>query len=386
MNVGLSPAHEPGIADLPALIASLPVEEQTLVDRLFEVVADVGVMVPPPEMVPWLEQTLGSVAAVREQSVVRVMNRWTCEGASFNPLRARRPGAGAAEADAERLAAVRRRIEETRGDDFCDPAHHTPEESFGRVFGRHCRTAANLARADGWHGVVIFDEHDPLAVDGDALADALEVVRTWAGRVREADARAGHLFVLWNCLWRAGASLVHGHLQMTLGRAMAHARVELWRAAARRYAEATGREYFGDLVAAHRALGLCVTRGEITALASLTPAKEREVVLLAPPSVWKTAGAGDVAATAPPLDGLARALGSVVTMYRELGVLALNAAIFGPPLDGAGGWEGFPLVARLVDRGDPLSSTADVAALELYGSSVIAHDPFAVARRLAEAG
>jgi hypothetical protein len=46
------------------------------------------------------------------------------------------------------------------------------------------------------------------------------------------------------------------------------------------------------------------------------------------------------------------------------------------------GWARMPLVARFVDRGAPLSPTSDIAALELFGSSVISSDPFDVARTL----
>jgi len=66
-----------------------------------------------------------------------------------------------------------------------------------------------------------------------------------------------------------------------------------------------------------------------------------------------------------------------------LGVRAFNAVVFGPPLGGAElGWEGFPLVARFVDRGNPLSPTSDIAGMELFGTSVVASDPFELARAL----
>jgi hypothetical protein len=366
------------IADLPAAIAALPEGNRALLDTLFEVVEEEGEIVPPPEMVPWLERTFGSLETIRRQRIVRVMNRWTYEGACFNPLRAHRPGAGANGLDPERLASVRARIEGARGDDFCDPEHRTPADAFGRVYGRQSRSAANVARADGWHGVVIFDEHDPLAVDGAALADALGVARAWAARAHAADPAARHFFLLWNCLWRAGASVVHAHLQMTLGRGMAHAGVERWRAAAQRYFYATGRAYFADLAAAHRALGLGARWGAVEVFASLTPVKERELVLLAPVEAWtdRANGSGSDAAEAALAEGLAK----LIAVYRRMGVLALNLAIFGRPLGNGAGWEGFPTVARLTDRGDPLSTTADVAALELFGSSVVAADPFAVAR------
>jgi hypothetical protein len=73
-----------------------------------------------------------------------------------------------------------------------------------------------------------------------------------------------------------------------------------------------------------------------------------------------------------------------------MGVRAFNVALYGPPLDwdaSLAGWADIPLVARFVDRGAPLSPTSDIAALELFGSSVISSDPFDVARTLrAQAG
>ncbi|HLZ21977.1 MAG TPA: hypothetical protein VKQ30_07635, partial [Ktedonobacterales bacterium] len=61
----------------------------------------------------------------------------------------------------------------------------------------------------------------------------------------------------------------------------------------------------------------------------------------------------------------------------------------GPPFSSsdaqAADWNDFPIVARFVDRGNLLSSTSDIAALELFGSSVVATDPFDLARTLRSA-
>jgi hypothetical protein len=374
-----TPSVAASIARLPELIAALPARERALAERLYAVEVAEGALEPPAEMLPWIERAFGSVEAVRQQRVVRVTNRWTFEGASFNPLRAHRPGAAVSVAGTVPLE-LRERIARTQGDDFCDPEHHTPADVFGRVRGRHVLTAANLAMADGWHALLVFDGHDPLAADRALIEDLLAVAEEWAERVRARDAAARHFFLLWNCLWRAGASQVHGHAQVLLSHTMAQARVELWAAAARRYAAETGGDYFADLVAVARALGLAGTDGDVVWLASLTPAKEREVDILIP-------AAGDPDEL--PLRALGAPLAALVgTMRERLGVLAFNLAVFGPPIGGRpesnAEWAGFPLVARFVDRGDPLSATSDIAALELFGSSVVASDPFAVARALGE--
>ena len=397
------PNADAHIDQLPALIAALPQHERELAQRLFQVVVTAGEIVPPAEMEPWLERTFGSVAATRRQTVVRVINRWTYEGAIFNPLRSRRPGSGTTQADltprpplpagegvvrsaggelGERprldvATELRERIETTLGDDFCEPAIHTPADTFGRVRGKHVVTAANVAKAEGWHSVGIFDRHDPLAIDEALVADVLDVAGQWAQRVREADAAARHLFILWNALWRAGASLVHGHVQLALSPVAAQAKVELWRDAARRYHAETGGDYFADLAAVHRALGLMAGTGKLDWFASLTPVKEREVDVLAPTYRDATLDPAELGVLAEPLAVTLR------VALDTMGVRAFNAVVFGPPLGGAEpGWESFPLVARFVDRGNPLSPTSDIAGLELFGTSVVATDPFDVARAL----
>jgi hypothetical protein len=357
------------ITDLPRLIAELPEHERALVERLFAVEAAEGVIAPPAAMEPWLAETFGSVEAVLQQRVVRVMNRWTFEGAAFNPLRARRPISGAEPASGVSVSqrSVSQRIESTRGDDFCDPERRTPSEVFGRVRVGRVSAASNVAKADGWHAVLIFDEHDPLAIDMQGVVDLLATAELWAAHVRERDLSAQHLFLGWNCLWRAGASQVHGHAQVTLSAGMAQARVEGWRAAAERYHRETGGDYFADLAEAHRTLGLAAEIGPVARFALLTPAKEREIVLLAP--------AGDG------LSGIAAPLAQTLrVMLDDMSVQAFNVAVFGPPLgDVDERWTGFPLVVRLVDRGNPNSDASDVAAMELFGSSVIGSDPFEIA-------
>ena len=366
----------PRIDRLPQLVAALPEDDRALAEQLFQVVATRGEIVPPAEMEPWLERTFGSVAATREQQIIRVMNRWTFEGATFNPLRASRPGSGATQQPSAVPPEVRERIERAQGDDFCDPEHKTPEDTFGRVRGAHVITASNVAKADGWHGVGVFDRHDPLAIDDALVTDALATAAQWALRAREQDKEARHFFLLWNCLWRAGASLIHGHMQMTLSHAMAHAGVERLRSAAGSYRSATGGDYFRDLARAHHALGLAADVGAVARFASLTPVKEREIVLIAP---------GDEPDPRAALARFAQPLARTMQSAMEgMGVRAFNLVVYGPPLEARPGneWAGFPWVARFVDRGNPLSPTSDIAGLELYGSSVISADPFDVARAL----
>ncbi len=354
----------PAIAELEDLIAGLPAEARASAERLYLVTTTIGRLDPPAEMGPWIEKLFGSVDAVRRQKIVRVTDLVTLEGALFNELRARRP------MEVKGTDEVRRTIEDSRGDPFDHPDSGTPADTFGRVRGAHGVTASNIAKYDGYHGVLVFDEHDPLApADTEIVRDHLATARRWALAAVEEDPAARYYFLMWNCLWRAGGSIVHGHMQMTTTRGMHYPKVEALRRAALAYRARHGHGYFDDVWAVHHALGLGVEVGRARVLASLTPVKEREVVVLGRPGDDETALA----------DGIARA----VAAYRTLGVVAHNMAVYLPPLAPDGEeWGHFPPVARLVDRGDPANKTSDIGAMELYAASVISSDPFRVADAL----
>lgn len=349
------------IADLEELLGRLPAETRAAASRLFLVSTTVGRLDPPAEMGPWIEKLFGSVDAVREQRIVRVTDLITLQGALFNELRARRP------MEVKGADEMRRTIDDARGDPFDHPLAGTPADSFGRVRGEHGITASNIAKYDGYHGVLVFDEHDPLApLDEAAIRDHLATAREWATRSLEEDPGARYYFLMWNSTWRAGGSIVHAHMQMTTTRDMHYPRVEALRRAAIAYRERTGHDHFEDLWAVHRDLGLGIEAGRARVFASLTPMKERECVVLGRP--------GDTEAT------LAGGIAQVVAGFRRMGVIAFNMALYLPPLvpDGEE-WGRFPPLAKLVDRGDPGNKTSDIGAMELYAASVISSDPFRVA-------
>ncbi|MEO5985502.1 MAG: hypothetical protein ABIW50_08795 [Candidatus Limnocylindria bacterium] len=102
----------------------------------------------------------------------------------------------------------------------------TPADLFGRVSGRHVSTGANAALADAYYAVLVFDRHDPLAFDADLIADVLDTGRAWADRVRDDDPHATNYLLIWNCLGRAGGSIVHGHAQALIGSGAHHEQLE----------------------------------------------------------------------------------------------------------------------------------------------------------------
>ena len=352
------------IADLPALIESLPPEEHALAERILDVSATTGRLDPPEGMRSWIEKSFGSVSAVTEQRIVKVTDRITLEGTLFNELRASRPLDTGVSLDLDREIAA------TEGDPFCRPEVGTPADVFGRVRGEHATTASNIAKYDGFHGVVVFDDHNPLHLTPEKVSDYVSVGLEWCRKALEADPEAKYPFLMWNCLWRAGGSIIHGHAQVTATRDTHYPKIERLRRAAAGYRSDHGTDYFGDLHRVHDALGLGIPAEDgIKAFASLTPVKEKELVVIG-------ADPGD--------EALHRTVGALLRSFvRDLGARAFNVAFYMPPLGPTEeDWSEFPTVVYIVDRGDPANRTSDIGAMELYAAPVVASDPFQVARAL----
>jgi galactose-1-phosphate uridylyltransferase len=353
------------IAILDQLIAALPKDDRARFHRIFHLSTTVGQLNPPETMHPWIEGYFDSVEAVKSQRIVKVTNLVTMEGSLFNELRASRPMEAKASSDLEET------IMSNLGDPFCKPLEGTPADSFGRVRGKHSITASNIAKYDGFHGVVVFDQHNPLVFSSEKVSDYMDTALAWAHKAHDVDGAARYFFFMWNCLWKSGASILHGHAQMTLSRDMHYAKVEHLRRSALRYRENHGANYFDDLYAAHKALGLTLENGHTRILAYLTPIKEKEVLLISE------------ALDQDLKDSIYKVLKGFV---ERLGVQSFNLALYYKPLaEVEEDWSGFPVVVRIVDRGDPNNKTADIGAMELYAASVIASDPFRVAEALREA-
>ncbi len=350
----------PTIAGLDDLVARLAPGDRRVFERIFRVDTAAGRLAPPSSMQAWIEERFGGLEPVLDQRVVKVTNRVTLQGALFNPLRSLRPQPAALPVDLARELTP-------EADPLAGPEATTPADTFGRIRGEHCLTAANVAKFDGLHGLVIFDEPHPLRFDRAQVRDYLATARRWIERAHDSRPAAVYPLILWNCLWRAGSSLPHGHLQLVLGEGSHYAKIERLRRDAETYSERHRSSYFDDLYRAHRAVGAAFAAGPIRIIASLTPTKEREVVLLA--GRWE-----------PELSD--RIYDVLAHLRDDLGVASFNLALAPPPLTPGERWQGFPVLAWIVDRGDPGSRTADFGAMELYGASVVGADPLALAASL----
>jgi hypothetical protein len=314
-------------------------------------------------MEPWVRQQFGSLDAVTRQKVVKVANVITFEEALFNRLRSSRP------VDYAETGSLSAQLADTYKDDlFSSPRDNTPEDIFGRVVGKHCITASNVAKCDGLHGLVIFNEPHPLHFSREQVIDYIDTAWEWARRAQSTEPEASYFFFIWNCWWRAGASIQHGHAQVMLTRGNHYAKIERLRQAALSYEQNYDSNYFSDLFQAHRSVSCALEKEGVKILAYLAPFKDNEAILMAEELNLS----------------LKNRIYEVLSCFRgRLGVASFNLGLATPPLAATEErWADFPVIAWLIDRGNLSSRVSDVGGMEIYASSVISSDPFDLARKL----
>ena len=352
------------IVQLPEIVEALDPGDHACFSRIYSYsLAEARLHAPAP-MVPWIKQTFGDLDAVETQRIVRVSNKVTGEGTLFNELRARRPVRSALQADSDFGSHL-------QDDTWEDPLTSTPEDMFGRLSNQAGITAANVAKYDAVHSIIVFTEPSPLAFTRESVVAQTLLAREWFATAHRDDPAALYPYLMWNCLWRAGGSIVHGHTQVSLARGRHYAKIERLRQDAARYQADEGRSYFADLRRVHTALGLGRESNGIFTGAHLTPIKEKECLLIADKLD----------------DDLASAMYSVLATFRDsLGVQSFNVGVLMPPIGPTGeSWDGFPVVVRIVDRGNLGTRTSDIGGMEMFAESVVAADPFSVSEALPEA-
>lgn len=302
------------------------------------------------------------VQRIENQEIISIFNQWTCEGSLFNSLRAMRPGISASDM-AEEKKHILKLINASRDNcDFCHGEKYTPEDVFGRVRGTYSHTAANIAKYDSWSSLVIFHNHNPLEFTLEEFSDYLATGFTWFRSVYNHDPHYRFPFFIWNCLHRAGASQVHGHCQILVSEEP-YARLENILKACELYETETGEDLIQDIYRVHDSLGLSVKHEDVKLFTSLTPLKEKEVVIISSKNPSESENTKKI---------MFKTLRCFIDV---MGVYSFNVSISCPPLDNE---DKHPYIIKIVDRGSMLKPTSDIGGMELYGSSVVADDPYKV--------
>ena len=166
------------ITDLVELVKMREIEK--LFYRIYSVRVCTGNLILPEKIREWAEKRFGNC---ERQKIVRITNRLSGESTLFNELRAKRPLDAKSEVNLE--------VEDCA---FCDPVNRTPSDVFGRVEGKHCITASNIAKYDCMHAVIVFKEHNPLVSRKDVVGDIFQVAEEWFRKAHSYDDRYRYPF------------------------------------------------------------------------------------------------------------------------------------------------------------------------------------------------
>jgi hypothetical protein len=353
------------IINLTEIVGNLQQRDRALVEAIFDIGESEGALIYPKNTE--VIESYGPRERVEKQKIIKITNKITYESSLFNELRSRRPF------QTRQNIKIDEEIKKTEDCIFCIPAGYslTSEDTFiesGRIRTNKCFTASNPGKYDSYHGLVIFNEHNPYYFAD--FSDYLDCSIEWAAKAHQKDSNAINYFFMWNCLWKAGGSIIHGHTQMSLGKGMHYGKIEYLLKTVKTY----GNSYFGDLYEAHRILGLGFEVDKVKLMAYLTPIKEKEIFIIAEQI-------DDVKAIIPRV---------LDCFYHQLGVRSFNLGLICAPSsifpdiseEEIKRWEDFPVIIRLLDRGDLTNRTTDFGAMELYAASVVSSDPYDVAREL----
>lgn len=341
----------PRITEFDKLVEQLPKESRELVTRFYSFEISTSSLVIPTEMEGWIKERFGTLERVEHQRIVSIKNKFTGEQSLFNELRLDRP------IESKCLIELAE-LKERADCNFCRPETRTPADSFGRVRGAYCMTASNIAKYDASHSLVIFNEHDPFELQRDWIADYLLTAERWFEAVSESmGGKKLHKFFLWNCLWRSGASIIHGHMQLTAAEER-YGKLEVLERVAAHYHRSYNASYIEDLYRVHKSLGLAREHKGERILFYLTPLKEKELFVIS---------------RARRSDEMADTIYQLLRRYIDLCVQSFNLVIFQ--------MDDYHIV-RLLDRGSLEDRNSDIGAMELYAASVISTDPFKLAQVL----
>jgi len=375
----------PKITELDNLVDRLPDDTKDIFNNLLFKKTDKGKRMVPPAFYErfWRyfregdETREQTIERASEQTVVRTFNRYTLQGALFNELRTSKPGSRVDEREKYRkdvIAGVHKahedkeygdNCEKDEGCDFCHPEKYTTKDSEERIEKNGHVTAINAAGYNSNNGMIIFRNWNPLKFTLQNFSDWIGLASEWFKKKRAEDVALEYPFLMWNCLEKSGASQIHGHMHMLIESGMAYDDVERLRDASERYRQG-GRNFFKDLSRVHKELGLGFEYNGADVFASLTPKKDKETLVVS-----------------NTLEGLVEPLFKVLRCFIDkMDVFAFNMVVQMPALTEKKGWQDFPYIGRVVDRGNPLKIGSDFAGMEIYGTPVIGSDSYRVVEEL----
>lgn len=321
-----------------------------------------------PKVLKWLggKQELLKEAAL--QPITSVENLYSQESTVFNPLRAKRPGAGGGATEETKKFLAELIQSSAKECDFCNYKINTAKDPFESVESKYSLSVSNTFKVEKFHSLIIWRRHDPLKVNEEELLDSMETAQKWFLRAHQNDEEYTIPHIYWDILPRASASQVHPHFHVTLARDHYYARWAHFHMAAMKYAaDHNGENYFSALNRIHSALGLSVQHGNASVLAYVTPAASYEIYLFS-----KT----------PCKDLFQLLYYSIAALRDDMELYAMSAGMVFPKLGPLADESDLPTIIRLVYRGPAEARRADIDSLMLFGTVNVNVDPYVVIRSI----
>jgi len=304
--------------------------------------------------------------AVENQILCFIRDRYTGQEAIVNSLRALRTNR--AEQNRTQVASEARRAacRWCAEWDVQESGMWSDEWDQARSDDGRIGTRPNWARQSPISGLA-FGDHRMHDLDGLTESEFVGLFTTgerYLATARRLRGRARFCAIFINGGPRSGSSVEHAHAQIV-------ARDDRHFAYPEMVATRCPPDYWQRTRLAHDQAGLTILQGDSEGWVSLAPVKERDITALSP----------DVAEGARVMYRIWRGL--VARGTRNFSLTAILSPGYFSATDCPERFLRWPRVVwRFVDRGDPDVKHADIGSMELFGSSVVASDPYATARLL----
>jgi hypothetical protein len=340
---------------LKQLLLSLSEKERELFNRIFEI-REGEAKIKIPERAKEVVQKYGPLESFTKQKIVRIKNLISGEETTYNEARCKRPLPQSSKASMQKL------IEESeKSCVFCQGK--TVEDLVGRIEKETCYTCGNLASYDVYSSMAVSKWHDPLKITRKLISDYLDAADEWWKKVYEIDPKAKYPSLGWNFGPKAGASQIHGHIQLISSYWPDRAAKEKFDYSSF-YKEVFKDDYWKDIYKVHEALGIGFKCGEAKILAILTPQLDKELMMIG-----------------ENLDELKEPIYGCLQLYLEKGE-NFNLSISVPPFENL--WKGFPYIVGIQSKGsvESLIANSGVRESSLVKVPIVQTDPFSLAKEL----
>jgi hypothetical protein len=343
------------VFNLKQLLLNLSEEKREIFNIIFEI-REGEARIEIPDKSKEIVERYGPLEIFKKQKIIRIKNLISGEETVYNEVRCRRPVVKS------NISSIQKLIEESEKHCvFCQDK--TVKDLVGEIVKDTCYTRGNLAAYDIYNSMVICKWHNYLKVTKQLVSDYLDAADEWWKRVYEIDHRAKYPSLGWNFGPKAGASQIHGHIQLISSYWPDRAAKERFEYSLR-YKEKFKRDYWEDLCNIHEELGIGLKCGDAKILAILTPQLDKELMIIS-----------------RNLQGLKEPIYYCVKLYIEKGE-DFNLALSVPPFENL--WEDFPYIVGIQSKGNPESLTANSGVREtsLVKVPIISTDPFQLANEL----